>query len=143
MVGNLKSLQVFNMPNHLLVIKIPKCYEDLQALVALCMQGCKYLVCVRVSPRGLQHLDLSDCPKLMEWPSFQNLPKLSHLILHQCLSLTHWPGLDLLMNLVEVDLLGYSLFKKTPSVNPCRDLKVCHLIGTEISMPYNNIWLEV
>ncbi len=131
------------MSNHLLVTEIPKCFEDLQALVELSMQVCKYLVFVRTFPRGLQHLDLSDCPKLMELPSFQNLPKLSHLILHQCLSLTHWLRVDLLMNLVEEDLSRYSLFQKTPSVNPCRDLKVCHLIGSEISMPYNNIWLGV
>jgi len=111
MVGNLKLFQVFNMSNHLLVTKIPKCFEDLQALVESCMQGCKYLVCVQAFPRGLKHFDLSDCPNLMELPSFQNLPKLSHLILHQCPSLTHLLGLDLLMNLVEVDLSRYSLFQ--------------------------------
>ncbi len=143
MVGNLKSLQVFNLSNNFLLTKIPRCFENLQDLVELYMQGCKYLVHVGTLPKGLQHLDLSDCPKLKDLPSFEDVPMLSHLILYQCPSLTNLQGLDSLKNLVEVDLSGYSLFQKTLNIKPCRDLKVCHLIGSGISMPYDNNWLEV
>ncbi len=144
MVGTFKSLQVFNMSNNLLFTEIPKCFENLQALVELHMQGCKYLVRVGTLPRNLKHLDLSDCPKLKELPSFENTPMLNHLILYQCPSLTNLQGLDSLKKLVEVDLSGYSLFQKTLNFKPCRDLKVCHLIGSGISTkPFDNNWLEV
>jgi hypothetical protein len=143
MVGTLKSLQVFNISNNFSLTEIPKCFENLQALVELHLQGCKYLVCVGALPKGLQHLDLSDCPKLKELPSFEDVTMLNHLILYQCPSLTNLQGLDSLKKLVEVDLSGYSLFQKTLNVKPCRDLKVCHLIGSGISMSYDNNWLEV
>jgi len=143
MVGTLKSLRVFNISNNFSLTEIPKCFENLQALVELYLQGCKYLVCVGALPKGLQHLDLSDCPKLKELPSFEDVPMLNHLILYQCPSLTNLQGLDSLEKLVEVDLSGYSLFQKRLNVKPRRDLKVCHLIGSGISMSYDNNWSEV
>ncbi len=98
---------------------IPKCFEYLQALVGSRMQGCKYLVCVQAFPRVLKHFDLSDCPKLMQLPLFQNLPKLNHLILHQC------PSFDTFARVGLVDEFGGGGFVKifiVPKDTKCEPL---------------------
>jgi Leucine-rich repeat (LRR) protein len=94
-------------------------------------------------PSSLEYLDLGHCPKLIDIPSFRNLPLLKSLILCNCTSLTQLQDLDSLSTLERLNLSGCTMVQNVPNLNHNGALQACYLSGSYISMPIDTDWLKV
>jgi hypothetical protein len=123
---------------------LPKSMGNLKWLVQLEMQECHRLLTVEALPEGLEYLDLSYCLNFTEIPSFATMRYLLHLYMRNCRSLRLVHGLECLATLEDIDISGCT------SIEGCRiggvensALRKCNVMGSRVSVAYNNRWLEV
>ena len=143
-LGALTALNVLDLSNRAAMTIFPKSLGNLKLLVDLRMWSCPELLVVEALPEGLEHLELSDCPKLTKIPSLVAMRSLIFLDMRNCSSLGYVYGLECLTALEYMDISGCTAMEgRGIQVIQNRVLHKCHLDGSKVGVAYNNRWLEV
>jgi hypothetical protein len=88
-------------------------------------------------------MDIGDCPNLADIPFLGRMSLLKRLILCNCTRLTQLQGLESLPSLVEINVAGCTMLENASGLNHNRELELCYLSGSKISMKYDDDWLKV
>ena len=133
------ALKDLNLSRHVAATILPRSLGNLKWLVRLVLSSCLILWTVEVWPVGLEHLDLSDCPKLTVIPSLAPMRSLVHLDLCNCSSLRHVYVLECLTTLESIDISGCSLIEgRGIGVIENKALRRCRSNGSKVCVAYNN-----
>ena len=137
------SLVILDLANCKLEGSLPSSFGAFVALKTLNLQS-NNVVAVEALPGCLQQLDMSNCHKLVNLPSFSGMSSLKFLSLYNCRVLTHIHGLEFLTALEEINLAGcISVIQSGLYIMHNRALRTCYLSGSKVAVKYDNAWSEV